>query len=74
MISLQNVIRDNIPAWRSANDIVMTAGRNGRIPPTHVVQLIGILLANSRLSVQSCGTDMDESLIFEGRQPAVHEY
>eukprot|EP00959_Pyramimonas_sp_CCMP1952_P068711 1434190-Pyramimonas_sp.AAC.1 len=43
MASLKNLIRDNIPVWRSANDIVMTAGRHGRIPPTHIVQLIGIL-------------------------------
>eukprot|EP00959_Pyramimonas_sp_CCMP1952_P111794 2338372-Pyramimonas_sp.AAC.1 len=43
MVSLKNLIRDNIPAWRSANGVVMTAGRNGRIPPTHIVQLIGIL-------------------------------
>eukprot|EP00959_Pyramimonas_sp_CCMP1952_P228502 4777244-Pyramimonas_sp.AAC.1 len=43
MVSLKNLIRDNIPVWRSANDIVVTAGRNGRIPPIHIVQLIGTL-------------------------------
>eukprot|EP00959_Pyramimonas_sp_CCMP1952_P364914 7641517-Pyramimonas_sp.AAC.1 len=29
--------------WRSANGIIMSAGRNGRIAPTHIFQLIGIL-------------------------------
>eukprot|EP00959_Pyramimonas_sp_CCMP1952_P066833 1395358-Pyramimonas_sp.AAC.1 len=29
MVSLKNRIQDNIPVWRSANHIVMTAGRNG---------------------------------------------
>eukprot|EP00959_Pyramimonas_sp_CCMP1952_P429533 8995724-Pyramimonas_sp.AAC.1 len=43
LVSLKNLIRDNIPVWRPANDIVMTAGRNGRIPPTHIAQSIGIL-------------------------------
>eukprot|EP00959_Pyramimonas_sp_CCMP1952_P173580 3627139-Pyramimonas_sp.AAC.1 len=43
LISLKNLIRDKIQVWRSANDIVMTAGREGRIPPTHIVQLVGIL-------------------------------
>eukprot|EP00959_Pyramimonas_sp_CCMP1952_P015743 332986-Pyramimonas_sp.AAC.1 len=43
MVSLKNLIRDNIPMWRSASDIVMTAGRHGMIPPTHIVQLIGVL-------------------------------
>eukprot|EP00959_Pyramimonas_sp_CCMP1952_P433815 9084405-Pyramimonas_sp.AAC.1 len=33
MVSWENLIRGNIPVWRSANDIVMTAGRNDRIPP-----------------------------------------
>eukprot|EP00959_Pyramimonas_sp_CCMP1952_P423170 8864293-Pyramimonas_sp.AAC.2 len=31
-----------MPIWRSANDSIMSAGRGGRIPPTHIVQLIGI--------------------------------
>eukprot|EP00959_Pyramimonas_sp_CCMP1952_P316735 6629849-Pyramimonas_sp.AAC.1 len=43
MISLKNLVRGNIPVWRSANDIVMTAGRFGRIPLTRTAQLIGIL-------------------------------
>eukprot|EP00959_Pyramimonas_sp_CCMP1952_P110811 2318503-Pyramimonas_sp.AAC.1 len=43
MASLKNMILDNLPAWRSANGIAMTAGRHGRAPPTHIVQLIGIL-------------------------------
>eukprot|EP00959_Pyramimonas_sp_CCMP1952_P077375 1617220-Pyramimonas_sp.AAC.1 len=43
MVSMKNLLRDNIPIWRLANDIVMTAGRNVRIPPTHIAQLIGIL-------------------------------
>eukprot|EP00959_Pyramimonas_sp_CCMP1952_P086523 1809829-Pyramimonas_sp.AAC.1 len=43
MAGTKNLSRDNTPIWRSANDIVMTAGWNGRIPPTHIVQLIGIL-------------------------------
>eukprot|EP00959_Pyramimonas_sp_CCMP1952_P004015 84346-Pyramimonas_sp.AAC.1 len=43
MVSLKNMIRGNVPAWRPANDIVMTAGRNGRILPIHIAQLIGIL-------------------------------
>eukprot|EP00959_Pyramimonas_sp_CCMP1952_P386279 8095581-Pyramimonas_sp.AAC.1 len=43
MVSLKNLIRDNVPAWRAADDIVMTAGRDGRILPTHIVQLIGTL-------------------------------
>eukprot|EP00959_Pyramimonas_sp_CCMP1952_P291901 6105209-Pyramimonas_sp.AAC.1 len=29
--------------WRSANDIIMSAGQNGSIPPIHIVQLVGIL-------------------------------
>eukprot|EP00959_Pyramimonas_sp_CCMP1952_P453332 9468061-Pyramimonas_sp.AAC.1 len=49
MASLKNLLRDNIPIWRSANDIVMTAGRNGRILPTHIAQLIGILPSRSCL-------------------------
>eukprot|EP00959_Pyramimonas_sp_CCMP1952_P071046 1483243-Pyramimonas_sp.AAC.2 len=32
-----------MPIWRSANDTIMSAGRDSRIPPTHIVQLIGIL-------------------------------
>eukprot|EP00959_Pyramimonas_sp_CCMP1952_P403987 8465136-Pyramimonas_sp.AAC.1 len=43
MVSMQNLLRDNIPIWRPANDIAMTAGRNGRIPSTRIAQLIGIL-------------------------------
>eukprot|EP00959_Pyramimonas_sp_CCMP1952_P212958 4455839-Pyramimonas_sp.AAC.1 len=43
MVGLKNRFRYNIPVWRSANDIIMTAGRNGRIPQSHIVQLIGIL-------------------------------
>eukprot|EP00959_Pyramimonas_sp_CCMP1952_P444897 9315866-Pyramimonas_sp.AAC.1 len=43
MVSLKNLLRVSMPIWRSANDIIMSAGRNGRIPPTHIVQLIGIL-------------------------------
>eukprot|EP00959_Pyramimonas_sp_CCMP1952_P426770 8938390-Pyramimonas_sp.AAC.1 len=40
MASLKNLLRDNIPILRSAHDIAMSASRDGRIPPTHVVQLI----------------------------------
>eukprot|EP00959_Pyramimonas_sp_CCMP1952_P391359 8201550-Pyramimonas_sp.AAC.1 len=47
MVSLKNLVRDNIPIWRSANDIVMTAGRNGGNPPTHIAQLIGILSSHA---------------------------
>eukprot|EP00959_Pyramimonas_sp_CCMP1952_P355999 7455749-Pyramimonas_sp.AAC.1 len=43
MGSLKNLVRDNIPMWLSANDVVMAAGQNGRIPPTHIVQVMGIL-------------------------------
>eukprot|EP00959_Pyramimonas_sp_CCMP1952_P077223 1614207-Pyramimonas_sp.AAC.1 len=43
MVSLKNLFRDNMAIWRSANDMIMSAGRNGRIPPTHIAQLIGVL-------------------------------
>eukprot|EP00959_Pyramimonas_sp_CCMP1952_P319660 6688765-Pyramimonas_sp.AAC.1 len=43
MVSLKNLRRDNMPIWRSANYIIMSAGRDGRIPPTHIAPLIGIL-------------------------------
>eukprot|EP00959_Pyramimonas_sp_CCMP1952_P191317 4000518-Pyramimonas_sp.AAC.1 len=44
MVSLENLLRDNIPIWRSASDIIMTSGRDGSIPPSHFVQLIGTCL------------------------------
>eukprot|EP00959_Pyramimonas_sp_CCMP1952_P088716 1856299-Pyramimonas_sp.AAC.1 len=37
MASLKNLLRDNMSICRSANGITMSAGRNGRIPPTHIV-------------------------------------
>eukprot|EP00959_Pyramimonas_sp_CCMP1952_P242747 5074291-Pyramimonas_sp.AAC.1 len=40
MVSLKNLLRDNALIWHSANDIIMSAGRDGRIPPTHIVKLI----------------------------------
>eukprot|EP00959_Pyramimonas_sp_CCMP1952_P321422 6726024-Pyramimonas_sp.AAC.2 len=43
MASLKCFLRDHMAIWRSANDIIMTAGRKGIPPPTHIVQLIGIL-------------------------------
>eukprot|EP00959_Pyramimonas_sp_CCMP1952_P024962 523830-Pyramimonas_sp.AAC.1 len=42
-VCLKNLLRDNIPVWRSANDIIMTSGIQGRILPSHIVQLIGIM-------------------------------
>eukprot|EP00959_Pyramimonas_sp_CCMP1952_P104864 2191901-Pyramimonas_sp.AAC.1 len=72
MLSPKNLIRDNMPVQVSANDIVMTAGRDGRIPPTHIAQLIGILpgynCQSNRLG------QVDRSHIFGGRQSEVHEY
>eukprot|EP00959_Pyramimonas_sp_CCMP1952_P112164 2345469-Pyramimonas_sp.AAC.1 len=47
MVSLKNLVRDNIPIWRSANDIVMTAGRNCMICLTRIVQLIGPAILDS---------------------------
>eukprot|EP00959_Pyramimonas_sp_CCMP1952_P117497 2456083-Pyramimonas_sp.AAC.1 len=43
MASLKNLLRDKMAIWRSANGIILLAGRNGRIPPTHIVQLLDIL-------------------------------
>eukprot|EP00959_Pyramimonas_sp_CCMP1952_P200954 4202842-Pyramimonas_sp.AAC.1 len=43
LVSMNNLCRDNMAIWRSANDIIMSAGLCGRIPATHIVQLIGIL-------------------------------
>eukprot|EP00959_Pyramimonas_sp_CCMP1952_P450279 9428128-Pyramimonas_sp.AAC.1 len=43
MISLKNLLHDSMSNWCSGNDIIMTAGRNGIIPPIHIVQLTGIL-------------------------------
>eukprot|EP00959_Pyramimonas_sp_CCMP1952_P411550 8624058-Pyramimonas_sp.AAC.1 len=42
LVSLKNLFRDNAPVCRSANDIIMTSGVNGRIPVSSLVQLIGI--------------------------------
>eukprot|EP00959_Pyramimonas_sp_CCMP1952_P018786 397054-Pyramimonas_sp.AAC.1 len=44
MVSFKNLRCDNIPIWCSANDVIVTSGRNGRNPPNHSGQLIGILL------------------------------
>eukprot|EP00959_Pyramimonas_sp_CCMP1952_P072240 1508777-Pyramimonas_sp.AAC.1 len=40
LVSLKNLLRDSMSIWRSANDIMKSAGRSGRIPPIHIVQLI----------------------------------
>eukprot|EP00959_Pyramimonas_sp_CCMP1952_P217792 4554803-Pyramimonas_sp.AAC.1 len=51
MVRLKNLIRDSIPVLRSAHDIVMTAGRNGRAPSdSH--RPVDRDLAKSRLSAQ----------------------
>jgi len=42
MISLKELLRNNIRVWRSANDIVMTSGAQGRIPVSMFVQIIGV--------------------------------
>ena len=42
MISVSQLVRDKIPVWRSANDIVMTKGQQGRIPVGYIIQMIGI--------------------------------
>eukprot|EP00959_Pyramimonas_sp_CCMP1952_P101506 2123484-Pyramimonas_sp.AAC.1 len=42
LVSLRNLLRDDILAWRSANDIIMAAGIRGRISPGHMVQFVGI--------------------------------
>eukprot|EP00959_Pyramimonas_sp_CCMP1952_P204434 4275223-Pyramimonas_sp.AAC.1 len=43
VVCWKNLLRNSVPIWRSANDIITSAGRIGSIPPTHIVQLIGIL-------------------------------
>eukprot|EP00959_Pyramimonas_sp_CCMP1952_P312914 6549930-Pyramimonas_sp.AAC.1 len=43
MVRLKDLLRDNMASWRSADDIIMLAGRNGGILPTHIVLFIGIL-------------------------------
>eukprot|EP00959_Pyramimonas_sp_CCMP1952_P404918 8486367-Pyramimonas_sp.AAC.1 len=43
LISLKNLLRDRVAVWRSATDFIKMAGRSGVLPPTHIVQLIGIL-------------------------------
>eukprot|EP00959_Pyramimonas_sp_CCMP1952_P445302 9323774-Pyramimonas_sp.AAC.1 len=42
MVILKKLLRDDTPIWRSANDIIIASGNNGRIPPCRTVQLIGI--------------------------------
>ena len=42
MISLSTLIRDGYKVWRSANDIVMTSGAQGRIPVDSIIQMIGV--------------------------------
>ena len=42
MISVSQLIRDHVKVWRSANDIVMTSGMNGRIPVSYIMQMIGV--------------------------------
>eukprot|EP00959_Pyramimonas_sp_CCMP1952_P097317 2034426-Pyramimonas_sp.AAC.1 len=37
-----NLIRDGIPVWRSASDMIMTSGVKGRIPVSSLVKFIGI--------------------------------
>eukprot|EP00959_Pyramimonas_sp_CCMP1952_P192818 4031949-Pyramimonas_sp.AAC.1 len=72
MVSLKNLVRDSIPIWRSANDVVMTAGRNGRIPPTHIVQLIGIL-PSTDCQINRVGQVWVNPFIFAGQQSAVSD-
>eukprot|EP00959_Pyramimonas_sp_CCMP1952_P105808 2212293-Pyramimonas_sp.AAC.2 len=43
MVSLKNLLRDSISVRRSVNDVIMTAGWEGGVPPSHNDQLIGIL-------------------------------
>eukprot|EP00959_Pyramimonas_sp_CCMP1952_P468585 9493481-Pyramimonas_sp.AAC.1 len=40
--------------WRSADDIIVSACRNGNTLPTHIVQLIGIL-PNGKCSYDRVG-------------------
>eukprot|EP00959_Pyramimonas_sp_CCMP1952_P331926 6950427-Pyramimonas_sp.AAC.1 len=47
-VRLQNLIRDRIPVWRSANGINLTSGVRGRIPVSSLVQLIGIKRSRDR--------------------------
>eukprot|EP00959_Pyramimonas_sp_CCMP1952_P189381 3961461-Pyramimonas_sp.AAC.1 len=71
MVSLKNLLRDNMQIWRSANDIIMSAGRGGRIPPTHVVQLIGAILWNKSGSIPcACGAPLSSirAVIFLSRK------
>ena len=42
MISVSQLIRDHVKVWRSANDIVMTSGINGRRPVSYIMQMIGV--------------------------------
>ena len=63
MISVSHLIRDNVPVWRSSNDIVLTQGHQGRVPAHYIMQMIGV-----KLRVRSTRYELDG-----GNEPLLHQ-